>query len=155
MDNSLQRKQIWSQSTEVLFSRTDRVQMQALRGLSQKHWMTENWNLRALQSSRRGVASHSLQTRSWALFHSVAVNRPVIVLAVGKSFIPPLETSARNSQQWDLQTSFRTSSLAFAGDGKELVSSTAGLKSTREDRVQKLAVLPLWVTAASKTKQKV
>lgn len=117
--------------------------------------MNKNANLRTLQSSRKGVAPCSLQTRSWALFYSVRVSSPNIVLAVGKSFIPPLEASARNSQQWDLHTFFRTSSLAFAGDAKELVTSAASRENAREGRVQRLPVLPLWVTsAASKTKEK-
>lgn len=83
-------------------------------------------------------------------------NRAVIALAVGKSFITPLEASARNTQKWDLQTFFRISSLAFAGDAKELVSSTTSDKSTREGRDQRLAVLSLLViSTASKIKEKV
>lgn len=142
MDNSLERKQIWAQTVEILFSCTDKFQIQALRVLPWKHWMTKNAKLRTLQSSRKEFAPPIYRLIPEWLFHSVRMNTPVIVWAAGKSFITPFEASTRNSQQWGLRTSSRISSLALAGEAKDLVSSNPVVRGGR------IQTGCLWVTSA-------
>lgn len=155
MDNSPGKKQLWAQAVEVSFSCTKTRLRCKLWGIYYEN--TEWLKMQSLghcQSRRKEVAPPCLQTHSWAslvqwertalsLCHELEVRRQWLSSSLHSR--PVLGTDKQNSQWWGLQNFLSTSSLAFAGEAKEVVSSINSRESVKEGNVQRLGVFSLWL----------
>lgn len=148
MDNSLGKKQLWAQAVEVSFSCTKTRLRCKLWGIYYEN--TEWLKMQSLghcQSSRKEVAppvyrvipgclSFSESEQPYHFAMSWKVRRQWLSSSLHSR--PVLGTDKQNSQWWGLQNFLSTSSLAFAGEAKEVVSSI-------NSRVSERAVFKDWL----------
>lgn len=147
----------------LIFMHKDKAQMWALRDLLWEHWMTKTAKLGTLPKQQKVTCtplftdsfqalsfSESEQFRHYAM--SWKVRRQWLSPSLHSR--PMLGTDKQNSQGWGLQTFLSISSLAFGGEAKQVVSSTNSRESVREGRVQRLAMLSLWLLEPQSLRRK-